>query len=88
MTITGELREWQADHSFPKHVIYWGRVFGDVKGRFKDGSRIHTSYVKHVEDCGDHLILTTRNSVYKLMKDQAYVHPREVVHFGHSLLSR
>lgn len=70
MKITGELRAWSEEKAGPR-TIYWGDVYGDIKGRFADGTTIHTSYVKKLEDCGDHFILVTRNSVYKLMKDQS-----------------
>jgi hypothetical protein len=40
-----------------------GRIYGDKKGRFADGTLVTTSLV--VEQVGD--IVTTKNSTYKLV---------------------
>ena len=45
-------------------VVAWGKIYNDVKGRFKDGTYIHTSRI-FVADLERGLI-QTKNSVYKL----------------------
>jgi hypothetical protein len=45
-------------------VVAWGNIYNDVKGRFKDGTYIHTSRIV-VADLERGLI-QTKNSVYKL----------------------
>ena len=45
-------------------VVAWGEIYNDVKGRFKDGTYIHTSRIV-VADLERGLI-QTKNSVYKL----------------------
>jgi hypothetical protein len=54
------------------HVI-WDNVFGDIRGRFPDGTYIHTSNLSLNKDrCKEEDFLNalaqvqTRNSVYKL----------------------
>lgn len=64
MKVTAELRDWTKSPG----GIYWGRIYNDTKGRWPDGTRIHTSYVKSEIDNGDHLLVVTLNSVYKLQK--------------------
>lgn len=59
--ITGTLENWQKD---PVHNIYWGHIYGDVRRRFYDGCRIHTSYVEQGPD--ENNIIKTLNSTYKL----------------------
>lgn len=53
-----ELRNWAEWNG-----RYAGNIYGDRKGRFTDGTYVHTSPAVSVE--GD--ILTTRNTVYKLV---------------------
>lgn len=65
--ITGTLEGWCQDNLYA--YIIWGNVFGDSKGRFRDGTRIHTSYITPPsEEWKEGAIVTTRNSVYKLGK--------------------
>lgn len=45
-------------------VVAWGEIYNDIKGRFKDGTSIHTSRIV-VADFERGLI-QTKNSVYKL----------------------
>lgn len=65
MKVTAELRNWYLG----LYGVYWGNIYGDIKGRWPDGRRIHTSSVRSVEDCGNHFLVITLNSVYKLYKD-------------------
>lgn len=68
--ITAELRAWhpQKTESF---MIYWGDIYGDTKCRWEDGETIHTSAVLSYEETSDAFIVTTRNSIYELKKDQS-----------------
>ncbi len=59
--ITGTLKNWSKD---PVHNIYWGEIHGDVRKRFPDGMRIHTSYIKEGPDANG--IIKTLNSIYLL----------------------
>ena len=45
---------------------FWARgaLYGDRKGRFPDGERIHTSYIVSGPDADG--IIRTRNSVYRV----------------------
>lgn len=61
MKATGELRKWWYH---PVFDVYIGRVYGDIKRRFKDGSTIHTSKVVREEYFDDHTLVFTLNSVY------------------------
>lgn len=47
-----------------KGDVIWGYIYDDSKGRFADGTFIHTSKIVSID--GD--ILKTRNSVYILEK--------------------
>jgi len=69
--ITAELRNWRRSH-MGTFTILWGNVFGDTKGRFYDGTWIHTSIVRTIENKSDRLIVYTENSIYLCMKDQEY----------------
>lgn len=69
-TITAELRGWYPQN-IGKEQLIWGKCYGDVKGRFRNGCTIHTSMVKEMRDCGDHFLCITLNSAYKLMKNEA-----------------
>lgn len=62
--ITAELRSWSRE-SFGKKKFLMGKIYGDTKGRWPDGTRIHTSYLVNEEDAGDDIVFTTRNSIYR-----------------------
>lgn len=57
MEITGTLKN--AEHA---ETCLRGQIYGDARGRFRDGEWIRTSYI--VSEDGD--TFTTRNSVYKV----------------------
>lgn len=61
--VTGILRNWVWD----KRGIYWGNVYNDINGRFRDGTWIHTSLVEEYNpDAKRGDLITTLNSVYLL----------------------
>lgn len=64
--VVGTLDGWAYD---PRYGCVWGYVYGDTKGRFSDGTLIHTSSVAAnqapLQQGG---LLKTRNSVYRLGK--------------------
>lgn len=63
--VTGTLEGWCQDSVYP--YIIWGNVYGDAKGRFRNGARIHTSYVvTPVEEWAQGGVVRTRNSAYLL----------------------
>lgn len=78
--ITAEIRAYSKE-SFPSGYIYWGDIYGDTKERhthsgdypsgWPDGRQMRTSAVQSEVDMGDHILVNTLNSVYKLMKDQS-----------------
>ena len=63
--ITGRLEDWVID---PVFDIVWGHCYDDSKGRFRDGTYIHTSSVpdlrKKALQKGD--LVKTLNSTYLL----------------------
>jgi hypothetical protein len=63
--IDGELRDAERQRLPAKpnglNFLLWGRIYGDRKGRFADGTMIYTSRVTR-EDAGDYFL--TRNSAY------------------------
>lgn len=65
MKPTAILRNWRAHPNAHGHY-YTGEVFEDTKGRFRDGSKIHTSQVKGEEILADGRLVITLNSVYFL----------------------
>lgn len=71
MQVTGTLRNWTKGVGM-YNSCYWGNLYGDSKGRWDDGTRIHTSLVKEKKDCGDHYLLFTLNSVYILPKEEEH----------------
>lgn len=72
MEVTGRLEDWT--HDKEGFNVIWGHVYEDVRGRFRDGTWIHTSVLRHpkiaVHKEGD--IVRTLNSTYLLGK------PREI----------
>lgn len=62
--ITGRLENWTIQ-KYPEGEIYWGSIYGDNKGRFLDGTFIHTSLV--TSRAGD--LIHTLNSTYILGKE-------------------
>lgn len=61
--ITGRLENWTIQ-KYPQGEIYWGNIYGDIKGRFADGDYIHTSLITK----RDEQIIHTLNSTYELGK--------------------
>ena len=60
---TNILKDWTIER-YGNDVIVYGTIYNDLKGRFKDGTKIHTSTVlkaNFVEGT-----IETRNSVYHL----------------------
>ena len=60
---TGTLQYWGIDLRFK---ILWGYVFHDTRGRFEDGTMIHTSTVRHVRVRDGVVYVETLNSTYAL----------------------
>ena len=59
MEITGRLEDWyRVDNTF------FGKIYGDQKGRFKDGEMIKTSRAKYIPE--DLSFVQTMNSRYQL----------------------
>lgn len=66
--VTGRLEGWVVDQTYP---VVWGRIFGDTKGRFPDGTFIHTSVVTALYEGAtlvEGQIIETLNSAYLLGK--------------------
>lgn len=68
--ITGTVENWHVEkwHSSSEYVI-WGNIYGDTKGRFAEGTHIHTSALPPGLDTknlkqGD--VVHTHYSAYKL----------------------
>ena len=71
MQVTATLKQWKKGTGW-YHSCYWGNIYNDSKGRWSDGTRIHTSSVKEKKDMGDHYLLITLNSVYILPKEEEF----------------
>jgi len=65
--LTATLENWSFD---PHWNIFWGKVYGDTKGRFEDGVVIHTSHAKKYKDAVEGDIIKTVNSNYLLGKPE------------------
>lgn len=64
MMITAELKDWSYDKDYN---VYFGLIFNDIKNRFADGRRIHTSDVRREDKSNPEVIIVhTRNSIYLL----------------------
>lgn len=73
MKITAELRQWKY---LPKSKIIWGQVFDDVRGRWNDGSRIHTSSVQEIiahPTKSGYKVARTLNSYYLLNVEEEII---------------
>lgn len=62
--IVGTLENWEIQRFTDGYAI-WGNIYGDVNGRFQDGTLVRTSLVTKMlkEDTA-----ITLNSIYKLGK--------------------
>ena len=69
--ITGRLENWskqKVHEDMGGGYIVWGDIYDDVKGRFPDGKRIHTSKIESTAREG--FVLVTTYSSYMLGKPQ------------------
>jgi hypothetical protein len=62
MTVTAQLRDWSISQHPSGALQLWGKINGDVKGRFTDGEVVRTSALISIENG----VATTRNSIYEL----------------------
>lgn len=63
--ITGRLEGWHKD---PVFNIIWGHIFDDVRGRFVNGTLIHTSSLNSKPPFKEGSVVKTLNSKYLLGK--------------------
>ncbi len=66
MDITGRLENWKVQEA---GRLVWGNLYDDVRGRWKQGQRIHTSSLPGTFDMSklkEGQVITTLNSVYLL----------------------
>ena len=61
---TNILKNWQITRVNNDFVIIYGNIYNDIKGRFPDGTDIHTSKVLKINFVDG--VVETRNSVYHL----------------------
>lgn len=66
MKPTARLHDWYRSH---QGKIFCGRIFDDVKKRWPNGTLIHTSDVKEIQDHPTYYLVFTQNSIYELPKD-------------------
>lgn len=52
--------------------VYWGRIYGDKKGRFNDGDSIHTSRVISKDYYQGYQVVNTRNSKYLMVDSKVF----------------
>jgi len=69
--ITGLLENWYVVRVSEDEFIIQGEIWGDIKGRFPNGTFIHTSGILN-RDVAEGCVVETRNSVYKLGKMRNY----------------
>lgn len=60
---TNVLKDWTIER-WGNNVVIIGKVYNDIKGRFKDGTEIHTSRVLKADFVNG--VIETQNSVYHL----------------------
>lgn len=41
-----------------------GEIYGDSRGYFPDGSKVYTSAIREITDCGTHKLVETKSSIY------------------------
>ena len=63
MQVTGVLKNAEWDPVYP---VVWGDIYGDTRGRFTDGRRIHTSKVVKVKHGTKQGFIQTLNSYYQV----------------------
>lgn len=61
---TNYLKDWHFERSSDGNVIIMATIYNDIKGRFADGTPIHTSRVLKADFVNG--VVETRNSVYHL----------------------
>lgn len=68
MNLTAKLNNWEMVPTYlDSKFIIWGDIEGDAKGRFLDGTRIHTSWLKDPrKDFKEGDIVRTEYSSYLL----------------------
>ena len=64
------LEFWEVHEDELDEYVIWGDIYGDKKGRFRDGTRIHTSGISHksfpTTELKQGTTILTRNSIYQL----------------------
>lgn len=58
------LKNWYITQMSDKRVVVCGDIYNDIKGRFADGTQIHTSRVLKADFVNG--VVETKNSVYHL----------------------
>ncbi len=61
--ITGTLKNASWD---PQAKVVWGWLYNDIHGRWRDGTRIHTSEAMSCERDDKPEFIKTRNSYYQV----------------------
>ena len=64
MTKPNLLKNWFPRVTYGGGIYFVGVIYNDTKGRFEDGSHIHTSMVRRVDFTTG--VVETMNSVYYL----------------------
>jgi hypothetical protein len=65
MEATAILENWHKVDVMDGEFIIYGQIFNDTRGRWPNGTPIHTSGIKN-RKCKKDDIVITRNSTYKL----------------------
>lgn len=67
--LTGKLNNWSPQYNWIGELILWGDLEGDSKGRWIDGTRIHTSPLSDPrKDLCEGMTVETKYSLYLLGK--------------------
>lgn len=70
-----EIKYWYftdvpSSNPFELKAVLWGEVYGSPK--FEDGTNIHTSRIRYFVCDGEDILVKTKNSVYRIRRDEAY----------------
>jgi len=66
--INGLLDDWRVEIASDGYAVLVGKITGDTKGRFTDGTVMHTSRITTSDPIREGAVVQTLNSKYKLGK--------------------
>lgn len=64
MRATARLENWYKD---PVFNIIWGDIYGDIKNRFVDGTKVHTSDLKTLGPYFKSKVIQTKSNSFYIL---------------------